>query len=94
MTLEVDGAENAVTSEVDVAGDAATSDADVAADGATYSAWVTDSAAASMCGEGTGAAGGLKSTSEALPSKTCLQAPQRTMPPRNFNWSAATRNVV
>src|SRR5450830_750705 len=34
------------------------------------------------------------STSAALPSKTSLHVPQRTMPPRNFNWSAATRNIV
>ncbi|GAB2850202.1 hypothetical protein GCM10027277_17970 [Pseudoduganella ginsengisoli] len=37
---------------------------------------------------------GAGSTSAALPSKTSLQAPQRTMPPRNFNWSCATLNVV
>ena len=34
------------------------------------------------------------STSEALPSKTWLHVPQRTIPPRNFNWSEATRKVV
>jgi hypothetical protein len=30
----------------------------------------------------------------AWPSNASLQRPQRTMPPRNFNWSEATRKIV
>ncbi len=51
-------------------------------------------AAAVSSGGLTGAAAEADPSKCSMPLKISLQAPQRTSPARNFNWSFATRKVV